>query len=310
MQPRAIIFAGLAVILASGALVLFSNRDSSRSAQAPAAGVVFQVGKPSAPGGRALLLGSMHMLPASGHALPAAYREAVNSASEILFEIDPAEKLASFSADLVRKHSTYADGSSWRDHVSSETAARVDSFANAEGIDLDSLTEKRIYVVAQFLGQYRLARAGYGTQWGVEALLSGPAAQSGATVGGLETLESQLEVFSSLDEASEESLLNKTLDELETREDFSLRAAKAWWEGDADRIGRLTAESMAAYPELARRLYTERNERIAKAIEVHLKPGESLVVVIGAAHLCGDKSVTALLGERGFSVSRVLPSGR
>jgi uncharacterized protein YbaP (TraB family) len=53
---------------------------------------------------------------------------------------------------------------------------------------------------------------------------------------------------------------------------------------------------------LMERMYFERNERMADFAAAQLeKPGEHFLVV-GTAHMVGDRGVPALLRERGFTI--------
>jgi uncharacterized protein YbaP (TraB family) len=300
--PRFFIFAGLAVIAASTALVFFSSRDSGIG-QLVAKGIAYEATHRSKPNGRVILLGSMHALTAND-VLPPNYLTAIQAADEIIFELDPATKNSPDAAKTIARHTAYADGTSWRDHVEESTARQVDAFVAAEGVRLESLKQKRTFMVAQVLSKSRFAKAGFSSRFGVEAQLIGPARQTGKPIGGLETLESQLQVFSSMTEAEEEAVLLKTLGELGTTADFGLRIAQAWREGDIGRLTELTNESIADYPDLAARLFSDRNERIAEILAERAAGNRTLTVIVGSAHLCGKESIVELLRERGFVVKK------
>ena len=306
--PRVTILAGLVVIAVSGALLFLVTRETDQIVApplAPPAGIAYEAKDPAKEDGRLLLIGAMHLLPRSVDSPPAFYLQAIAEADEILFEIAPEEKAVSSSADLVRLHTTYQDGSNWRDHVRSDTASRVDAFAKAHDVDLGPLNDKRVYVVAQALAQRPLLEAGYSRKWGIESLLAKPAANSGKPVLGLESLEAQLQVFSALDDPREEQLLLKTIEELENQPDFGVRVGEAWWKGSTGEIAALTEDSMARYPELAKRLYIQRNERFAKVLQERVQPDRTITAVVGAAHLCGERSIIALLEEAGYTVQRI-----
>jgi uncharacterized protein len=62
---------------------------------------------------------------------------------------------------------------------------------------------------------------------------------------------------------------------------------------------------MAGFPELETALLTTRNRRWLPAIQALLTGKDDVLVVVGAAHLLGDKGVIALLRASGRTLSPV-----
>ena len=88
---------------------------------------------------------------------------------------------------------------------------------------------------------------------------------------------------------------------------FELLAA--WRAGDESALDDILRASFRGDSDgeaLARRLLDERNRRMATRVEAELAAGGVVFVVVGAAHLVGEASLTRLLEARGHRVERLL----
>ena len=248
-------------------------------------------------------MGSMHVLRPQDHPLPESYVRAFELADAVIFEL--AEAMDAGDAALVQQHVTYADGSTLRDHLPAELYQRASAAAERAGISMADMANKKVYALAQGLSGSVLIRAGFTRRWGIETQLRSKAEQTGKPTSGFETLEQQLAVFSSLSDARQEILLRQTLDQMEQHADYGLRGIELWKDGDVDGLEALRVESEAADPELSRALFDDRHARWLPVIEQQLSTSEkTLLVVVGAAHLCGDGSLIELLLQRGYVISQ------
>ena len=159
-------------------------------------------------------------------------------------------------------------------------------------------------MLAQALSGGVLARAGFKRDWGVDAYFRSKASAAGKVVLGFETLEEQLSVFSSLNDARQEALLLHTLDEMERHADYGIRGMRLWKAGDIEGMADLSTNSRTSDPELGHTLFEQRHARWLPEIERLLAPGKTLLVVVGAAHLCGEGSLVDLLRERGYAIEQ------
>jgi uncharacterized protein YbaP (TraB family) len=78
-------------------------------------------------------------------------------------------------------------------------------------------------------------------------------------------------------------------DELEAESDYS----------------ELTDEERALMESYDKVMCDDRNVGMADAAERYMKQGMNVFFVVGAAHMCGDKGVVALLKARGYDVQPV-----
>lgn len=307
-SPLIIMLAGGLLLVGSVAAILLVTRgdglqlDDGRLYR----GIVFEAVAPEVDGeearSRILLAGSMHMLRPADHPLPESYEKAFQQAETVFFELKPGEENG--NAALVQLHTTYDDGTTMRDHLPNDVYLRASAAAEKMGIAMESVANRRPHVLAQGLSVSALSRAGFDRSWGVDTYFRTKAAESEKSVMGFESLEEQLAVFSSLSDARQEALLSHTLDEMEQHPDYGLRGMKAWRAGDVAAVAEIYAEAGDVDPALATSLFEDRHERWLPVIEENLAPGETLLIVVGAAHLCGENSLVDLLRQRGYAIGQ------
>lgn len=140
------------------------------------------------------------------------------------------------------------------------------------------------------------------------------ARQRGVKNIGLEQLDEQIRIFDSLSTDDQLSLLADAIQLRKqartTGPDYLELMIKAYTDGNADQIIRLTEEGLSNNPQLGERLrkqlIDERNTRMAERIEALIKAqgNRSVFFAVGAAHLVGKGSVIEQLRERGYNISR------
>ena len=124
-------------------------------------------------------------------------------------------------------------------------------------------------------------------------------------VRGLESLESQIRIFDDLPRASQQALLEQTLDELEDADDAMRELAAAWRDGELETLAEKLLADFAAFPGLYDSLVVDRNRRWIASLEQYLREPRRYLVVVGALHLVGPDNVVMLLEKRGYTVTRL-----
>lgn len=249
---------------------------------------------------RLRLLGSMHWLRPEDHPLPVTYTEAFDWAEMVVFELASAPDNG--DAGVLQRHTAYADGSTLRDHLSASVYQRSMEALRRSGIEPASMARKQPWVLAQSLAASVPARAGFRKELGVESVFRSLAATRGKAIAGLETVEQQLGVFSALGDARQEKVLVQTLQEIEDNPDYGMRGVAAWKSGDTEAVAALREATAGEDPALARALFGERHARWIEEIDLLVASGRRVLVIVGAAHLCGEGSLIDLLVGRGYLV--------
>ena len=146
---------------------------------------------------------------------------------------------------------------------------------------------------------------GLSTDLGADAVLRDAADQLGKPVGGLESFEFQLRMFSSLPPPSESApkaddprvaqALGAILGQLQS----------AWSRGDLDAFAPMLRQMQAQSPETYNAMFVERNRRWAQWIADRLKSPGTVLVAVGAGHLSGPDSLQNNLAGLGVKSARV-----
>lgn len=168
---------------------------------------------------------------------------------------------------------------------------------------------------ASFLATTRMAinagkSQGMQVDNGADMVLRRAAEGEGKTVEGLETLDSQLAMFTRMPASparaprvgepvgpSPMASLSKTMGEMQS----------AWKRGDQSVFVRVLTQLEQSSPTTYRMLFTERNARWADWIRARLQTPGTVFVAVGAGHLAGKDSLLVRLAQLGIASKRVNP---
>ena len=170
---------------------------------------------------------------------------------------------------------------------------------------------------ASFLATTRMAiRAGRsrGMQVdnGADMVLRRAAEAAGKPVGGLETIESQLTMFTHLPSELREAAppragepVATTVTAMENLSDAMAEMQAAWKRGDQSVFVRMLGELRSSSPETYRALFAARNARWADWVSARMETPGAVFVAVGAGHLAGSDSLLVRLAELGIESARV-----
>jgi uncharacterized protein YbaP (TraB family) len=167
---------------------------------------------------------------------------------------------------------------------------------------------------ASFLATTRMAISASRSQGmqaanGADMVLRQVAEQEGKPVEGLETLQSQLNMFNrmAVPAASPPPKAAKGADQapMQSLSDMMSRMQSAWKQGDQSVFVQLLDQLRAGSPQTYRMMFTERNARWADWIAARMQTPGTVFVAVGAGHLAGKDSVLVRLAEKGIESQRV-----
>jgi len=144
---------------------------------------------------------------------------------------------------------------------------------------------------------------------GADMVLRHIAEAQGKPVEGLETLQSQLEMFTRMPAAPAGSAPRAGqpvgANPMEGLQKAMADMQSAWKRGDQSVFVNLLGQLRTASPDTYRMLFTERNTRWADWIRARMQTPGTVFVAVGAGHLAGPDSVLVRLAERGLPSQRV-----
>jgi len=144
---------------------------------------------------------------------------------------------------------------------------------------------------------------------GADMVLRHAAETEGKQVEGLETLESQLNMFTKMPAAATpEPRKGEPIAQATPMGSLSQAMAEmqaAWKRGDQSVFVKMLTQLNASSPVTYRMMFTERNSRWADWIRARLQTPGTVFVAVGAGHLAGKDSLLVQLAERGIPSQRV-----
>ena len=163
---------------------------------------------------------------------------------------------------------------------------------------------------ASFLASTRMAISagrskGLQVSHGADMVLRRAAEANGKSVEGLETLQSQLDMFTRMPAAGPAPASGATPKAMTSLSHSMLEMQEAWKQGNQAIFVRMLGQLERGSPETYRMMFTERNERWADWIRARLQTPGTVFVAIGAGHLAGKDSVLVKLAQRGIPSARV-----
>lgn len=181
----------------------------------------------------------------------------------------------------------------------------VEKRAKELGMDIQALNRLQPWFVALTLSALKLQTLGFDPNYGIDQYFAEKAKKEKKEIVALETWEDQINLFVGMSQESQELLLLRTLRDLEVMEKELTRIVRSWTVGDVRTIETLLLESFKEYPQVYRRLISDRNKNWLPKIEKLLDQDENYIVVVGAGHLVGKEGIIALLKEKGYSVDQL-----
>lgn len=255
--------------------------------------------------GRVLYLaGSVHALPQDAYPLPPAFQRAFDASGTLVEEIDLSEAGTLTALPLLMSKGMFTDGRTFEQSVSPETAALVRRRLAAVPGMSELLQPMEPWVVALMLTALQVQTAGLDTAIGLDQHFFNQAKSSGKAVVGLETAESQLDIFDRMPPPVQEQMLRSTLEDLDAGPAELQAIVAAWRAGDTTAIERQMLGGLRQLPGAYQSLIVNRNRAWMPKVEACFAQPRPCFVVVGAAHLVGPDGLLALLRARGYRITQ------
>ena len=251
------------------------------------------------------LFGSVHVLRADDHALPAEVLRAYATAGSLVMELDLSdsspEKLLGdgLAAEMLPAGQTLSGA------LGPAAYATLLTHLKPLGLDPALFSQMQPWFVAVAVEQAELSRLGFDAESGVEMQFTRRAQSDGKPVIALETVGDQLGIFTHMSLDQQRRFLLYCLEDSTDAGREMASIVAAWRHGDTAELARLLSEGFGQFPELYRLLTTDRNRRWLPRIEALLREHHDTLVIVGALHLVGPDGLVALLQAHGFQVTQL-----
>jgi len=248
------------------------------------------------------LLGSIHLLRAEDHPLPAVIDAAYDDAEILIMELDMDDVDSAATQSLFNQSGVLRDGTTLRDLMGEDLYEQAERAAAANDIPIDLLASSEPWLAAITVEMMTLYRIGFNPMLGVEMYMTSRAVNDGKPIHGLESIEEQLALLDGLSIDAQREMLIRTLEESAGMSESIDEMIHAWRYGDIAALESGLLDSIAENGELNDALVTSRNLRWVSQIEELLDNRDDYLIIVGALHLVGEEGVPNLLARKGVRI--------
>jgi uncharacterized protein YbaP (TraB family) len=248
------------------------------------------------------LLGSLHALKAAESDLPPEALRAYASAKALVMEIDINEASASKGFDSSVGMVSLSDKKTLATALGPELYAEFSAQAKPLGLDPEFISHFKPWFAVTMLEQLELARLGFDPNAGVDLQLAKRAKTDHKEIIGLEKIEDQFEIFGDMSLDDQRRYVSYSLAEMGSAESVLNATVSAWRTGDTKALEQLQARGFDKFPDLYRKITTDRNRKWLPTITSLLNDNHDYLVVVGALHLIGKDGIVQLLRLQGYDV--------
>ena len=244
------------------------------------------------------LLGSVHALQRTDYEKAPEVEQAVKQCQLILFEVDPKQEQT--FAKKLGEAARLPRGQQIRGKISPKT------YDYLRKITVNGMAEwQHLYPWAIAMLLDYPALRGVSSIYGVDNHIAEMARRYSKRTGGIETVDEHVRVFSDMHMIEGEVyLLQALVHAAEASPQFRMDV-DAWKSGDTNRLYAMHARRMKEAPTVYWRLLDQRNAKWIPRLESAIKSGTPTLVVAGALHFSGPRSVIALLQKRGYKIEQL-----
>jgi len=256
-------------------------------------------------GKSSFLLGSVHMMKKEHYPLKQIIEDSFAKSDVLALEIDITGGKMLEMAGMMLQKATLPEGKTLKDVLSADTIKKLEQKTAQLSLSFDFLKNMQPWMAAMMIQQFEMAAMGFDAFYGIDMHFAQKAEALKKEVAELEGAEFQVNLFNGLSSMENESFLLASLKQSEQNKKEFARIINAWQTGDAAEINSLMVDYVRKDPETAiwmKKFLDDRNVLMAEKILQLLGSGKSIFVVVGAAHMVGQKGLVQLLRDRGYKV--------
>lgn len=251
------------------------------------------------------LLGSIHLADSSFYPLPSIIDSAFEASTVLAAELDMnKEETKEDAQTLFVKKGMLPTGTRLDSVLPQGLFSAVDSVARTFGIPMQALERFRPWMVALSLSAAAMERAGLSGNFGIDLEMLAWAEDRQKKIYPIETPQEQVDVFAGDGDSLGVEYLKRTLDEIAVVDTLIPAIANAWKCGEVLKLRDLLDEG-SSEDIYEQKIYTDRNEKMARSVDSLSVAGETVFAVVGAAHLVKrNDNVLRRLENLGYRIFR------
>jgi len=251
------------------------------------------------------MLGSVHLLKKDDYPLDRSIENVFENSAQLFFEINLDTIDEQKLQQLTITKGTYGGGQTLKDGLSNQTYEFTKHRLADLGLNIEQFAKFKPWLLAVTLDALVLKKLGFDPSQGVDTYFYNKAKKNGKKVDGFETAEYQLSLLGDMPAALQETLLLQTMKELDTVQQEMTAIIETWKSGDVDALDTILLTSFKDYPGVYKMLVADRNKNWLPKIESLIGQKDTVLIIVGAAHLVGKDGIVALLKQKGYQVEQL-----
>jgi len=290
------------VACAAGPLATARDAPVETSAGKPPVPLLWKVTGPG--DSRVYLLGSFHLLRAQDYPLAADVDQAFAASKRVVFELSPQDMQSPQLTQKMLQAAVRTDGTELKRDLDPATWTKLQAYATANNLPLAQLQGMKPWFVGLTITLGQFTKMGLDPNLGLDRHFMQRAATAGKPTSGLEDIDTQVGVLSGMSAAEQQQMVAEALDQADKADAEGRKLHDAWRRGDDKLLWTsMAAQMRGEYPQLYKRINTERNDAWVPKLQQYLQAGQGGTLgVVGTVHLLGDDGVVDKLKAKGFKV--------
>ena len=254
--------------------------------------------------GTVFLLGSIHLLKPNSYQIKTAAKIALDRAKVVVFEVDMESMNSPESQQLILSKGSLS-GPEVNLNISLETSYLAKKKIEGMGLSFESFRSFKPWLLMLAITTAKLKELGFDPNHGVDRYVFDKARYLNKEIINLETIEYQLDRLDGMSAEVQELALIQTLEDLDFIEQEFNEILKAWNQGNIVELERLLLLSFKGFPDIYKRLITDRNRNWLSRIKQFLEEDQTTLIVVGTAHLVGSDGLVQSLMRQGHKVRQL-----
>lgn len=265
----------------------------------------FLMWKAASPTATVYLVGSIHVGDSSMYPLPSEVESAFAAAKTLAVEINIKNVDQAKTVGLVQQQGMYSGEDSLSQHISKETSAALDDFCSKNSLPRAGVEQLKPWMVAVTIAALSWRKAGEDPALGIDLHFLNES-KPPQRIDEFENVESQLALFATATDEEQQGLLSSTLKQRDKIGEMIRKIQAAYLSGDPVALQQIMdEENDLGTKTLTKKLLDDRNVAMAEKIDQYLKGKDPVFVVVGAAHIIGEKGLARMLRDKGYKVEQV-----
>jgi len=246
-------------------------------------------------------LGSIHILKPEMYPLTRVIEDAFDSSTSFAVEVNSTSPENVQRISQLVKEGMYAGKETIEKDLSPQLYQQMVAWVTKRGVPVEKIGKLKPWMAALVLQQIQLGALGLSAEHGVERYFFKKIGRK--EIVELESVDEQMTMLSSLDG---KAFLAYTIADMERTEAKMAALLQAWRCGNTSAFNQITFGNVSPGSEaLLDMMFYSRNEKMAQKIKGLVESGKRSFVVVGAAHLVGERNLLELLQRSGLTVEQM-----